>query len=197
MYEIILTLKCNWNCGYCSEGVNNRKALPFSIIANEKLPKIPFNSTVRLSGGEVGTLDEGSIDYIITHLMLKECTIELNTNGLFLDKYLFYTNNISKIRYHCSEDLTPVRIKKYVMIDNIEYIIIVTDDNIKHLDDFLKINNDTMFTLIPATKTDYNSIELSSQNIKKILKKNYSNISSDCKLKMLNNTDFYEGITYI
>jgi histone H3/H4 len=54
-----------------------------------------------------------------------------------------------------------------------------------------------MFTLIPATKTKYNDVELSKHNIQKIIRKNYKNISNDCKLKMLNNTNFYKGITYI
>jgi MoaA/NifB/PqqE/SkfB family radical SAM enzyme len=82
MYEIILTLKCNWNCTYCSEDIHNRPSITYQEIL-DKLHIIPFNTTVRLSGGEVGTLSDDTINHILLHLKFKECKIELNTNGLF------------------------------------------------------------------------------------------------------------------
>jgi organic radical activating enzyme len=53
----------------------------------DKINRIEDSSIVTLFGGEPGILDRDTIEMYISMLKSKRCTLKLETNGLFLQKY--------------------------------------------------------------------------------------------------------------
>jgi hypothetical protein len=119
-----------------------------------KLDRVIPGYNVTLSGGEVGSMKRADIEYILDELDKKGCTIHINTNGLFIKRYRDLCNRFKTILYHCSEDINPT---DDIIIDpelDIEYLLIVTDNNFSRLGDFLNKYPDIQFNLVAASNPD-------------------------------------------
>jgi organic radical activating enzyme len=195
--ELILTYKCNWFCEYCC--VDTHKQLPLSFDDIKlKLKKVLPNYNVTLSGGEVGLLSENIILFVIEYLKNINCSISLNTNGLFIKKFphlLFY---FDEILYHCSENLNPNdNIIKNINHNNIQYLLVLTDNNFPLFNDFLSIHSDIIFNAIPASNPEFiNNITLSDSNKAILLTKYFKKISKDSSRRLISEKKF-NSIIYI
>jgi len=195
-YEINLTYTCNWNCSYCCVDTHN-KNISFTKV-KELLKIIEPNSTVSLSGGEVGTLPKYKIEYVIKQLIIKNCDISLNTNGLFLNKYPELIKYFDEILYHCSENLdNSITLNKKLLElynKNILKLLLVIDNNgLKKLNTF-----DFKYTydIIPATNsTGKNMSKLDKKLYPKLLKYKKYMIKESYK-KLIKNTR-YDDIVYL
>ena len=204
--ELIVTYKCNWDCPFCAVDTHNRKPLSFDKI-KEKLNIIKekyLNYNITISGGEPGLLKESEIEYILDFLKPISKSISLNTNGLFLEKYLKYSDYFDYILYHCSEDLLRkpnISVVKEWQNKNVkvDYLIVIDDKNFKNFDDFMISNKDIPVNVVCATKADggLDSI-LSNRNRWKLLSKtrNYKNITKDSIKRLLKEKN-YNDIIYI
>jgi len=165
-YCITITYKCNWFCDFCIIDTHNQKEIEFDRI--KKLLKcIKPNSNVSITGGEPGLADKKIVEYVIKELEKLKSKININTNGLFLHKYKEYLKKIDSIYYHCSENLNNY--VNPVIDDNvkdIEYMIVVSDNNIHNLDNFLDINSDKLIRVTGADNI-LNKVVLSKKNILK------------------------------
>jgi len=163
-YCIMLTHRCNWFCDFCVVDTHNKPTITFDSI-KEHLNSIEKGSMVSLSGGEPGLVSEDILIYTLRELKKKECIIAVNTNGLFMKNYQDYLTEINDIYYHCSEHLDA-----YVPIidfKNIDYMVVVTDNNIHNLGQFLDTNNDKIIRVTGADIGD-NVVGLSKKNMFKI-----------------------------
>lgn len=151
-YAIALTFNCNWNCEYCAiNNAHDRKTVSHEDIL-KKIYKIDPLSNVILSGGEPGLIEENKIRLYISELKKKNCTLYLETNGLFIVKYRPLLNEFKEILYHCSINLDPdIEIIDLKEFDHIRYLIILTDNNVKSLDRFVDKYRHLKFDMIEAT----------------------------------------------
>jgi molybdenum cofactor biosynthesis enzyme MoaA len=202
--ELLVTFKCNWNCDFCCVDTHNKKPISFEEI-KEKLKLIRYNypnSNITLSGGEPGLLSEETLKYILENLEYK--TLSVNTNGVFLEKYLKYAKYFDYVLYHCSEDLTQN--PKYDIVEKwkkegvkVHYMIVIDDKNFKNFDDFMKRNQNIPINVVPATKAD-NGLDsiLSNKNRWKLLTsvKKYKNITKESLKELIKPKDNSE-IIYI
>lgn len=176
-YSIITTRKCNWSCPYCITDTHGHDSdITFDDI-KAKLEQIEPNSEVSLSGGEPGLIEPEVIDYIFTELVKKNSDITVLTNGLFFKKYAFkYDKYISDYLYHCSENLD---LKDEVLVpidinpDKIEYMIVVSDNNIHNLEKFLELHPtvETVFSADATMVLGEMGHSLSKKNALQIAKK--------------------------
>lgn len=136
-YCLMLTFKCNWFCDFCATDTHTKPEVTFKDIKN-KLNIVQNNSEVSISGGEPGLISKDRMKYIISELKKKNAIININTNGTFFKNFSEYHNDIDSYFYHCSEKLD----NKVEMLpfDNIDYMIVVTNDTFPNLEKFLKIN---------------------------------------------------------
>ena len=113
-FGITLTYKCNWNCPYCAvkNSVDFKQSVSHNDVLN-KLRQVENNSNVIIFGGEPGILPRDNIETYIEFLQNKKCILELETNGLFLERYPDLVKNFNLIRFHCSEDLYPEIVTQY------------------------------------------------------------------------------------
>ncbi len=140
-----VTFKCNWNCDYCVVDTHSRRKLEFNRVLNY-IDDTFSDSTVFICGGEPGLLKKGQLYQIINKLKSFNCTIEVNTNGKFFN-HVDCFNFVDRVEYHCSENLDLEIIEKIEYPFDIEYCLVVTDDNIHKLVDFLNLNNHLNFTV--------------------------------------------------
>lgn len=198
-YEAVVTHSCNWECPYCAVDTHN------NFISNtdalSKLRGLPKGTEVTLSGGELGMEDESFILEAISILEGKDCLINLNTNGLFLEKYPKLVKHFSSINYHCSEDLTDKKITYYKQWEGkIKYLLVVHDANLPHLEDFFKHNNSLKFEVVPASNPEtgiFSAPELSAGNMREIVRKYSSSLTPNSLLVLLGIRDLYAGVTFL
>lgn len=141
--EIFCISKCNWDCYYCCENIHNSKKNITEDIIKHKVIKNKNNKII-LSGGEIGLLEPDLLYWIFNN----HNHISVNTNGLFIEKYPDLVLRCKKIFYHCSKDLDFI--EKIYNYENIEYLVIVTDDNIHKLESFLNKYKNIIFDVIPS-----------------------------------------------
>jgi len=167
--EVVLyvTNKCNWNCDYCITDTHSVDNKVFDELLKKvrDLPDI-INSIV-LSGGEPGMLSEEQIKILFDILLDANYEINLQTNGLFLEKYPEYLRYINHIQYHCVESLKDDIIFYDTDIDNIDYLIVVKKSEYHLLDEFMEKYPDITFSIMGEKKVNPISI---SQKIKMIQK---------------------------
>ena len=127
--EIMVTNECNWKCDYCLVDIHNKD---YNINMKDILESIDNGiDSITLSGGEPGLISRIDLIKIITKCKIHNIKIDMNTNGLFLEKYqdLIESSNIfGKILYHCVENLeNHKKIKKYNIknIEEIKYVIVL------------------------------------------------------------------------
>lgn len=172
-YTIYFTFKCNWSCDYCIMDTHNVKSEPQNILEN--IRTIDNNSFVSISGGEPGLGDKYIIEEAFNILIDKNCTIHLNTNGVFLNKFPHLIQHINSITYHCSEYLDSSNFKRYPDIKQLSYEITITDSMMDKLEEFFSNNNDLKFLVFSADKiVNHNGTtnnHLSKKNILQIYRK--------------------------
>jgi organic radical activating enzyme len=204
--ELIVTYKCNWDCDFCAVDTHKRKPLSFQEI-KEKLKLIKYNYSnwnITISGGEPGLLKENEIKYILDFLKPISNSISLNTNGLFLEKYLKFAGYFDTVLYHCSEKLNTE--PNYHIVNEwqkrgveVNYMIVIDDKNFKNFDYFMSFNEHIPINVVAATKADggLDSI-LSNKNRWKLLTsvKKYKNITKESLKRLIKEKDF-GNIIYI
>lgn len=148
-YCIILTYQCNWNCPYCIVDTHNQKEVSFKDII-KKVESVEYNSEVNLSGGEPGLLSTDNLLYIIEKLKFKNCIIRVITNGEFFKNHPSLLHLVDKYYYHASDDLN-INDEVYINSDlEIAHVLVIHDNNIQNLNNFLNKNKDIKFKLIGA-----------------------------------------------
>ena len=184
---LVVTNKCNWFCEYCSMDTHNRS------ISFEEVIKIannlPNNQNVCLTGGEPGLLSELEMDTLIEILKNKNTNIEITTNGMFFKLHSKHMNNVNHVLYHCTENMD----KEMFFPDNIdlskvEFMIVVTDNNMKNLKSFLEKYKEIEFRLYKGDEHIVNGVRSSSLSIKnaiKIFKEFKDIISKDSAFSLL------------
>jgi organic radical activating enzyme len=194
--ELVVTWVCNWHCDYCCVDTHNRPTLTMEEV-KEKLDKIIPGYNVTLSGGEVGSMKRADIEFILNELEKKNCKPSINTNGLFIKRYRDLLPRFETILYHCSEDLDP---DDEIIIDstlNLQYLLIVTDNNFHKLDTFLNKYPDIEFSLVAATLPDgINGTTLSTKLKHAMLARHHKRMSEESKLRVFKEKDF-DAIIYI
>lgn len=193
--ELIVTWVCNWHCRYCAVDTHNRPKLDITTVM-KKIECIAPGSLVTLSGGEVGAMSRKDIQSIIDALLEKSCTLHLNTNGLFLKRYSDLAHYFDAILYHCSEDLDPVPIHQFD-IPHVEYMIIVTDQNIHKLGHFLEQNPSIKFHIVASTMpSGVHGDTLSQRNRYMVITRYHNRMTDLSKMRMFKEKDF-DAITYL
>jgi len=91
---------------------------------------IPENSSVSLSGGEIGTLNRKQVSTLFSLLKSKNVTIDVLTNGLFIERYPEYLNQVSEVLYHCLEDLSGDIQFPDIKRPDFYYILVVNTDDV-------------------------------------------------------------------
>jgi len=171
--ELRITYKCNWNCDYCAVDTHNKHRVSQSYIY-QCIDDMNSNSIVTISGGEPGLCTRKYIKTIIDMLLSKDCIIKLNTNGLFLEKFPDLLCHFDEIFYHCSSDLQPIPVKRYNH-KNIHYLLIITDNNIHRLKEYVSINNFKFLIVASSNPGDINKeIPVLNKHNKKLLIKKYN-----------------------
>jgi len=147
-YCLVVTNKCNWNCEYCISDTHNNSRI-FEDALNS-IKNIPEYSDVAISGGEPGLLTQEQLIEVITLLKNKNATITIKSNGQIF-KHKEVLKKIDSIEYHCSEnlDINDTVIKDYKDLTN--FLVVITDNNICNLRNFLEYHNDIEIEIIPST----------------------------------------------
>jgi organic radical activating enzyme len=194
--ELVVTWVCNWHCDYCCVDTHNRPKLSMEEV-KKKLDKIIPGYNVTLSGGEVGSMKRGDIEFILDELEKKGCQPSINTNGLFITRYRDLLPRFDNILYHCSENLD---LTDEIIIDkelNLEYLLIITDKNFHKLESFLNKYKDIQFHLVAATMPlGINGTTLSKINKNKMLAKFHNRMTEESKMRVFKEKDF-DSIIYI
>lgn len=194
--ELIITWVCNWTCEYCCVDTHKRPTLTFKEV-EEKLQNIPEGYNVTLSGGEPGAMKRHELEFIINELKHKNCTISINTNGTFIRKFRDLCDSLDTILYHCSQDILET--DEIIQDDtlNIDYLLIVTDNNFDRLGAFLDKYPNILFNLVAATNPDgINNVTLSNPNKYAMLTKYHTRMTYESIGRVFNEKDF-DAITYL
>jgi organic radical activating enzyme len=191
-YSLNVTYDCNWNCDYCIIDTHNKPKRKFEKVLKD-IDSIPEKSNVSLGGGEPGMLEYDDICKIVKKLKDKKCNIDLLTNGLFIKKYINteIMNDIDTIHYHCVEDLKDDIEFINIPYKDVDYIIIITNDNYKYLESFLNKYPNIMFSITPSMNVKPLNKKIMFQIIKK-----YKHRMTERSIKEF----FYcacEGVRYI
>jgi hypothetical protein len=161
-----------------------------------KLDKVIPGYTVTLSGGEVGSMKRTDIEYIIATLKDKGCKLNINTNGLFIKRYKDLCCHFETILYHCTEDLND----DDIIIDpdlNLQYLVIVTDNNFKRLGPFLDRYPNIQFNLVAASNPEgIFGPTLSKVNKHRMLAEFHDRMTKDSIKRVFTEKDF-DAITYL
>lgn len=191
--ELVITWTCQWHCEYCCVDTHNRPKLSFDEV-KEKLDNVIPGYNVTLSGGEPGALKREQLEYIIEELEKKNCTISINTNGLFIKKYPDLVDKMQEVLYHCSEDIS---LDDDILIGDYEYLLIVTDNNFKRLGPFLEKYSDITFNLVAATNPEgIHGPILSIENKHRMLKLYHNRMTKDSIKRVFKEKDF-DSIKYL
>lgn len=194
--ELIVTWVCNWHCEYCCVDTHNRPKLSMDEV-KDKISRVPTGYNVTLSGGEVGSMKRADIEYIIGALKAKDCTLHLNTNGLFIKRYPDLCKEFETLLYHCTEDVNP---QDEIIVDpqlNIDYLVIVTDNNFERLGPFLEANPGIKFNLVAASNPQgISGPELSKPNKHRMLTLYHTRMTEASKKRVFTEKDF-NAITYL
>ena len=194
--ELVVTWVCNWFCDYCCVDTHNRPKLTMEEV-KAKLDKVIPGYNVTLSGGEVGTMKRDDIEFILSELESKGCPVSINTNGLFIKRYRDLLPRFDTILYHCSEDLD---INDEIIIDpklNLQYLLIVTNNNFSKLDAFLDKYPNIEFNLVAATMPEgINKVILSNELKHKMLTTQHKRMSVESKKRVFKEKDF-DSIIYL
>lgn len=194
--EIVVTWTCNWFCEYCCVDTHNRPRLTMDDV-KKKLHKIIPGYNVTLSGGEVGSMKRADIEFILEEIEKRDCRPSINTNGLFIKRYRDLLPRFDSVLYHCSEDLD---LNDDVIVDpdlELEYLLIITDNNFHKLGPFLDKYSDIQFHLVAATMPKgIIGPTLSTKNKHAMLAKYHTRMTQESKKRVFNEKNF-DAIIYL
>ena len=194
--ELVVTWVCNWFCEYCCVDTHNRPKMTMEDV-KVKLDKIIPGYNVTLSGGEVGSMKRSDIEFILNDLESKGCRPSINTNGLFIKRYRDLLPRFDTILYHCSED---INLEADMIIDpelNLEYLLIVTDNNFDRLGPFLDKYPDIQFNLVAATMPlNINGPTLNNANKHRMLAMYHKRMTKESIKRVFKEKDF-DSIIYL
>lgn len=199
-YVIPLTFKCNWSCPYCA--IRNSHDYKDNVSYDETIAKVdsvPAGSRVTLTGGEPGLVSKEHLEAYIDSLRSKNCELYLETNGLFIERYPDLCSCFYEILYHCSDNLDASKPIIQNGMENLRYLIVVSDGNFKNLDKFLQTYKDIKFDIIEATypyKEEITGPTLSSANKHAIMAKYSKHMTKDSIKRMIREKDF-DSITWM
>jgi organic radical activating enzyme len=177
---LVVTNKCNWFCDYCSMDTHNR-SISFNEV-KQIVDNLESNLNVCLTGGEPGLLKSSQMDYIINELKKKNTNIELTTNGMFFKNHSKHLKDINHILYHCTEDMEgEIFIPDNVDLSKVEFMVVVTDKNLKNLKSFLEKYNQIKFRLYKGDEHIVNGVKGPSLSIKNAINiiREFKNIISE------------------
>ena len=194
--EVELTHECNWDCPYCAIKVHSLPKIS-EFEMRQKVLSIPENSVVTLSGGEPGMLDQSAVEWILSTLLNRKCKLFLNTNGLFLKKYPQFTGCFSQIVYHCSQNLDVDDEIITVSGADVRYMLVVNDDNVGKLSDFLDAHPGIRFDIIQATYNNIgDGVPLSAKNRNMIATRFFSRMTEESFRRLFNEKN-WDAIRFI
>jgi len=176
---ILLTQKCNWTCEYCiAKNFHINKTIDQILDEIENLPN--HIKKITLSGGEPGMLEREDIEKIIQKAEDKNLEMNLLTNGLFMENFPDLVNRFVEVDYHCSQDLDNeiefLNLEKNYPNVRFHYLIVVSNKNIKNLDNFLSKYPNIIFNIMAAKLYD----ELTIKQILEITKKHRKQMTYEC-----------------
>lgn len=163
-YCLIVTYNCNWNCPYCITDTHNNKRSYVEVL--DAIDTMECGHHVNLSGGEPGLLSTEELMCIINKLKSKGCTVSVDSNGEIFN-HPEVVGELYEICYHCSVNMD---IDDYVNKEHrekVNYLVVVTDDNIHNLKPFLNKHNDIQICIVPARSS---GVTLSRSNAIKIVR---------------------------
>ena len=194
--ELVVTWVCNWHCEYCSVDTHNRPRMTMDDV-RAKLERVTPGYHVTLSGGEVGSMRREDVEYILDTLESKGCAISINTNGLFIKRYKDLLHRFDTVLYHCTED---INLSDEIIIDdglNLDYLVIVTDNNFARLGDFLNKYPSITFSLVAASNPEgITGPTLSAANKHRMLAQYHTRMTEDSKKRVFKEKDF-DAIIYL
>lgn len=205
-YEIEVCYQCDWNCNYCCVQTHTKTPVSDKEIKDNFLSHQIKDSNITISGGEPSFASDHLLIFLIEYALMNRCDLNLNTNGRFFRAKPELIKYFKEINYHVSENLKPEKIKEYLVPDNVKvnYLIIVTDKNIKKLAKFIDMNLEFLvynkLLLIPASNPyGVEGPILSPENYKYILSNFRSVMTNESRLRFITmNKTFKESeITYI
>lgn len=184
-YTLITTYRCNWDCSYCVIDTHKRnREMPISFDQlKHKIDSISPNSQVCLSGGEVGLLTLSQIEYIFLQLKEKNCNIDVLTNGLFIEKYFSFIDQVDEVHYHCVIGVEHDIQFPDLPQDKFIYLLVVTNENVDAIDDFMDRYPLIRFKLCCNSKkgetlTRQRAFKLFTRNKHRILKQSFETLFS-------------------
>ena len=190
-YAITITYKCNWNCVYCA--VRNKYDFKENLSHEDVLKKIDLiedGSNVTIFGGEPGLVERKYIEKYIDILKRKNCDLFLETNGTFIKKYPDLIMCFKHVMYHCSCELED----EIYLTDfkHITYMLIVHDDNIERLENYLKKYQNITFYIVEATYPypEMKGPTLSTKNRNYLLTHFCNRMTKQAIERLLNGKDF-------
>lgn len=217
MFEIEITYKCNWNCEYCCVQTHTKKAFQNEEIINN-LKKSSNNfidlngGALTISGGEPSLADSELIKEIYNLSKEHNFQLLLNSNGrIFYPKvYPIFKDMIKdiEINWHVSENCewfdNIYWILSLIEKDslNVQPMLVVTNNNIINLDNFMNNWPKTIKILIvPASNPYTGKIYLDTEHQKSIYNKYKKYLTPESKLRLITGDDFFKDkekkITYI
>ena len=140
-YCLLITFKCDWDCSYCIVDTHNQHEPTYYEIF-DMIDNIKDGSIVSIAGGEPGMAKRELIVEILDRLEKKNCSIQMDTNGLFIKRYPDLVERISYFFYHCSDTLNIFDIYRPDIKTDIDYVIVADDTNFKFIKNFLEYNKD-------------------------------------------------------
>lgn len=155
MYEINVTLACNWKCDYCSMKERLNAKTDWNKIIN-LAASVPRGSALTISGGEPGLLPRYRINELLG--ATSNLNLMLNTNGEFIKRYPDLVKKFARINLH-------VDIGKPILRGSFNYVLIATKTNQAALYDFCLENKDLKFDIIPSSHNDFSVNQFTCKNI--------------------------------
>jgi organic radical activating enzyme len=154
-----------------------------------KLDGLAPGDYVSLNGGEPGLVPRTIMDPLMEHLIAHECDINVNTNGEFFRRYPDYIDIVHTIQYHCSEKLDlDTDIEFITDTDKVSYVLVIDDDSLSRLGDFMDKYSDITFKIYAATRPYSvlpNRTSLSKANALKLVREYGDRIDKTALLKIL------------
>ena len=216
-FEIEITYKCNWNCGYCCVQTHTKRALPNEKILNNLKESsnnfIDLNGgTLTISGGEPSLADPELIREIYNLSKEHNFQLSLNTNGriFYPNIYPIFKDMLKdiEINWHVSEKCDWSDKINWILslIEKdslkVQPMLVVTNTNIINLDTFM-INwpKDIKILIVPASNPYTGKIYLDIEHQKSIYNKYKKYLTQESKLRLITGDDFFKDkekkITYI
>ena len=158
IFNLFVTKQCDRSCSYCFVQKARTTFNPYKIPSNLPWEKYQY---ICILGGEPGLLNEFEVKTLLDKVSyIPKDRRLIATNGLFLKKYFNKYPDLT-YAYHITDLTEPPLSYK----GRINFIIILTSDNIKQVIDYVKKYPDVTFT---CNENIYESLFANSETLKDI-----------------------------